>query len=147
MTNCRLNGRPWRHHAACSIICLCLFYHAAIGWRHKEPLFVTSANGWRHMTFSSEKLLQNFKNSQKKSFNKILHTSRRLVSFTMMFSKETLSSFTNQYIAARKGNSCVPVFASSAALPETLKEPIVLFLRQYYCTTWTVFVSCTIALH
>jgi hypothetical protein len=68
------------------------------------------------------------------SFNKIhvLHTSRRLVSFTMMFSKETLSSFTNQYIAARKGNSCVPVFASSAALPETLKEPIVLFLRQYY---------------
>jgi hypothetical protein len=58
-------------------------------------------------------------------------TSRRLVSFTTMFSKETLSSFTNQYIAARKGNSCVPVFASSAALPETLKEPIVLFLRQY----------------
>jgi hypothetical protein len=67
-----------------------------------------------------------------KSFNKILHTSRRLVSFTMMFSKETLSLFTNQYIAARKGNSCVPVFASSAALPETLKEPIVLFLQQYY---------------
>jgi hypothetical protein len=46
-----------------------------------------------------------------------------------MFLKETLSSFTTQYIVARTGNSCVPVFASSAALPETLKEPIVLFLH------------------
>jgi hypothetical protein len=47
----------------------------------------------------------------------------------MMFLKETLSSFTTQYKAAHTGNSCVPVFASSAVLPETLKKPIVLFLH------------------
>jgi hypothetical protein len=46
-----------------------------------------------------------------------------------MFLKETLLSFTTQYIVAHTGNSCVPVFASSAVLPETLKKPIVLFLH------------------
>jgi hypothetical protein len=68
-------------------------------------------------------------------------TSHHLVSFTMMFSKEMLSSFTTQYKAAHTGKA---MFQSLLHwLPESLKEPILLFLHQY--TTWTVFIS--MALH
>jgi mannose/fructose/N-acetylgalactosamine-specific phosphotransferase system component IIC len=67
-------------------------------------------------------------------------TSHHLVSFTMMFLKEMLS-FTTQFIAAHTGKA---MFQSLLhRLPESLKEPILLFLHQY--TTWTVFIS--MALH